>query len=635
METTDHGGAMAAKENEILKEKPTMNEPGKDNKSEVASPKLPQLKRTSDARVDNKKPSIAQQLEMLSKELNSEIDEEEAERDQQRLNVLTRAARGELDAKIASKLLKAYSGEAAITSRDNRQRISYRHVKRGGGEPMDIKRKQIVTNVCNANISAEEALVQLKNIDKELNSKKLVNFNDELTIHITYSPDEYDRNKPDDFDPDGNRILWDEEREEERMRQLEIRWKIIEDKAGDGKPCQERLDEIERLKDIKRREEIAKQRDRERREARRARGAKKRKPRNEKQSSSPPPIGRSGSPPPSTTTLESETAESTIKTEKEAPEKDAPSQNKEEEEEEEDADNALGRLMMEIEASNKLKRESRKGNRKQKRGRNARNENNNTGLEMFLDDNIRIFFCFFPIDLEDPTPSATPEDATANMNSEIETPPEDALPMEAFDDANVAKIETSTISEDATVVTYNSTSEENRVSPQVDNSEEEKEVSQRDETGADSQEEATNPSQKQAEEAIQEKVERVTIKVTEDDVVSLPSVMNIKGNEARDSICDDWPLVEETDVEEVVPHIQPDIRPDSGWPINPRFKHGKSLRDAMADDTVRESTSDCQNSKESEDGADDGELVLLEGPRERTTSSIRRLSNDGGGEATT
>lgn len=58
-----------------------------------------------------------------------------------------------------------------------------------------------------------------------------------------------------------------------------------------------------------------------------------------------------------------------------------------------------------------------------------------------------------------------------------------------------------------------------------------------------------------------------------------------------------------------------------------------------------ESTSDCQNSKESEgkwylnlghafilcviDGADDGELVLLEGPRERTTSSIRRLSNDG------
>lgn len=66
-------------------------EPGKDNKSEVASPKHPQLKRTSDARVDNKKPSIAQQLEMLSKELNSEIDEEEAERDQQRLNVLTRA----------------------------------------------------------------------------------------------------------------------------------------------------------------------------------------------------------------------------------------------------------------------------------------------------------------------------------------------------------------------------------------------------------------------------------------------------------------------------------------------------------------------------------------------------------------
>lgn len=71
-----------------------------------------------------------------------------------------------------------------------------------------------------------------------------MNFNDELTIHITYSPgslllnslahkhcvkhcflllDEYDRNKPDDFDPDGNRILWDEEREEERMRQLEIR----------------------------------------------------------------------------------------------------------------------------------------------------------------------------------------------------------------------------------------------------------------------------------------------------------------------------------------------------------------------------------------------------------------------------
>lgn len=66
-----------------------------------------------------------------------------------------------------------------------------------------------------------------------------VKFNYEKEHFETYSGIEYDRSA--DFDPNASQMEWEKEEDEERRRQMEVRWETFERNMPPGQKCEERL----------------------------------------------------------------------------------------------------------------------------------------------------------------------------------------------------------------------------------------------------------------------------------------------------------------------------------------------------------------------------------------------------------
>ena len=132
-------------------------------------------------------------------------------------------------------------------------------------------------------VSIEQSLRALRQLDAMVAAKKTVRFlctaDDVIKEEEweTWAPCEYDRTKDPSYDPDGSRVLWEDESAAEELRMLEDRWSYLEScPGGGGAPCAERILETARRKDLAAREAIAKEKATARLEARRAKQRGKR-----------------------------------------------------------------------------------------------------------------------------------------------------------------------------------------------------------------------------------------------------------------------------------------------------------------------------------------------------------------------
>jgi hypothetical protein len=116
--------------------------------------------------------------------------------------VLEQVRVGEIGLSVATNLLKAFVDRGKQNIKQ-----SFRAGRRGGGDAMAAKRREVLERVKRAEINLDEALQLLHAIEQSTLAKKTVRIDPVPTsTHEMWAPEDYDRTNPDGFDTDFNRV---------------------------------------------------------------------------------------------------------------------------------------------------------------------------------------------------------------------------------------------------------------------------------------------------------------------------------------------------------------------------------------------------------------------------------------------